>query len=165
MADVMSHDPMTSPALWTRVVNRWRAEKLTVRPGADAEAIASFERKYQVALPQDLRDYFTTVDGMDGNETDDKVYRFWQLGEVKPVEEELSDARGVVYPDRFAYPGCFVFADYCMNCWDYAVKLTDDPGQSAPVYRVTASDVPGEQMAPSFREFMERYAADPKSII
>lgn len=87
------------------------------------------------------------------------------MSKVKPVEDELSDTTGVIYPDLFSYLQCFVFADYLMNCWDYAVKLTSDPNQPAPVFRVTASDTPGDQMAPSFREFMEQYLADPRSIL
>ena len=162
---VMSLKPLLTKNLWGRVVKRWRAEKIEVRSGADPDAIASFERKYGVVLPADVREYFATVDGMNDNNIDDKTYRFWRLEEVKPVEDELSDADGIVCSDRFAYPACFVFADYCFHCWDYAVKLTDDPAQSAPVYRVTFGEVPGEQMAASFREFMERYADDPRSII
>jgi len=33
------------------------------------------------------------------------------------------------------------------------------------VYRVTASDIPGPLEVTSFREFMTRYARDPKSVI
>jgi hypothetical protein len=86
--------------------------------------------------------------------------------EVKPVHEELADTEwGFSYPDRFAYPDCFAFADHCINCWDYAVKLTRDPLQPAPVFRVTASDPPGEMLAASFRDFMASYADNPDSIL
>jgi hypothetical protein len=152
-------------SLWRRIIDGWRSIHAGNASGASSEAIAAFERKYHVVLPADVREYFMTIDGMGENDMDKAMNRFWPLGEVKPVEEELSDSRGVVYPDRFAYPDCFVFADHCMNCWDYAVKLTTDPTQQAPVYRVTASDEPGEQMAASFREFMVRYSDDPDSIV
>lgn len=36
---------------------------------------------------------------------------------------------------------------------------------SEPVYRVTASDAPVHMEAASFREFMTRYAADPRSVL
>jgi hypothetical protein len=52
-----------------------------------------------------------------------------------------------------------------ISCWLYAIKLTRDPTQPAPVYRVTGSDPPGEQMAASFRDFMGRYADDPESVM
>lgn len=152
-------------SLWRRIVDGWRSVHAGNSSGTSSEAIAAFECKYHVVLPTDVREYFLTVDGMDENDMDGALNRFWPLGEVKPVEEELSDSKGVVYPDRFAYPDCFVFADHCLNCWDYAVRLTADPTQQATVYRVTASDKPGEQMAPSFREFMAKYANDPNSIV
>jgi hypothetical protein len=144
---------------WRRIVDSWRSADPWSGSGASSEAIAAFECKYHVVLPADVREYFMTNDGMGENDTDKALNRFWPLGEVKPVEDEFSDSRGVVYPGRF------VFADHCLNCWYYAVKLTTDPTQFAPVYRVTASDEPGEQMAASFREFMVRYSNDPDSIV
>lgn len=160
----MSGDSIAGPDLWTRVIDRWHAEKVVVRSAVDANAIEAFERKYGVVLPRDVGEYFSSVDGMGEDDFDNNLYRFWQLKEVKPVEDHLSDARGFVYPGRYAYPSCFVFADWSLNCWDYAVKLTADRNQPAPVYRVDDSDFMGEPMAESFREFMERYAVDPKDI-
>ena len=127
-------------------------------------AIAQFEQRYEVVLPEDVRAYFVAEDGT-GQDMDDECFRFWPLAEVRPVEDELDESGGVVYPDRFAYPNCFVFADHLMNSWLYAVRLTTDRTQLAPVFRVTASDQPGEQMAPTFRQFMSQYAERPGSIL
>jgi hypothetical protein len=131
--------------------------------GATTNEIAAFEAKYRIILPSDVREYFTAADGT-GDDMDEGLYRFWPLSEVQPVHDVLVSDR-FTYPDRFAYPDCFVFADHCINCWDYAVRLTKDAKQPAPVFRVTGADQPGEQMASSFREFMERYAENPDSII
>ena len=92
---------------------------------------------------------------------DSDLYRFRPLGDVRPVATELSE----INPDRLAYPDCFVFADHCISCWMYAVKITRDPNQPAPVFRVTGDDEPGEQMAESFVAFMECSADNPLSII
>ena len=105
------------------------------------------------------------VDGTGINESDENILSFLSLAEMRPVHEELDDSGGVVYPDRFAYPNCFVFADYMMSCWFYAVQITPDSAALGPVYRVTASDVPGQMEAASFREFMTRYAGDPGSVL
>ena len=97
---------------------------------------------------------------------DDGMYRFWPLQEVKLVEDELADTEnGTVYGDRYAYPNCFVFADHCIWCWGYAVRITDDPNQPGPVFRVTGDKKPGEEMASSFFEFMSQYAERPDNII
>ncbi len=154
---------MTSDPLWNRVTEVWRNSNLAIRSGVTHHSIAAFERKYGVVLPADVRAYFLATDGT-GDEMDVGLYRFWPLAEVKRVQEDLvSDT--FEYPDRFAYPDCFAFADHCINCWNYAVKLSDDSTQPAPVFRVTASDQPGEQMSSSFREFMERYAENPDNIL
>jgi len=155
---------MTIADPWKRVIKYWSRCNIAIRPGVSADAIAAFQSKYHVILPTDVRDYFMATDGT-GDDSDDEMYRFWPLAEVKPVHDELGDTQHGSYRDRFAYPDCFVFADYCIWCWAYAFKLTDDPTQPAPVFRVTASDPPGEQMASSFREFMAQYADDPDNII
>ena len=149
---------------WNQIVDRWRSSNIAIRPGVSPDDIDAFQNKYGVVLPVDVRKYFMTSDGI-GDDMDDDNFRFWPLSEVKPVHEELADTEHGIYPDRFAYPNCFVFADYCIWCWAYAVKLTDDPTQPAPVFGVTASETPGQQIAPSFREFMVNYAADPYTVM
>jgi len=155
---------MTIADPWNRVIENWRRSKIPIRSGVSTDAILSFEAKYGVALPANVREYFMIADGT-GDEMDDDMYRFWPLAEVKPVHVVLKDTEHFSYPDRFAYPDCFSFADHCISCWDYAFRLTDDPTQLAPVFRVTGSEPSGEQMASSFREFMTQYANTPNSII
>lgn len=150
---------------WNRIISIWRASNIDIRPGVSLDAINRFEQRHNVILPEAVRDYFRTADGM-GDDMDNEMFRFWPIQEVKPVEEVLADTEnGMVYPDRYAYPNCFVFADYCIWCWAYAVRLTDDPKQPAPVFRITGDKEPGEQMAASFIEFMSRYAEYPDNII
>ena len=146
--------------VWSRLAEYWRDIGLNVPPGVDATAIRAFESKYRVTLPADLRGYFSTVNGS-GEDMDEDLYRFWSLAELKPVHEELEDH----HPGRYAYPDCFVFADHCIWCWGYAVRITEDKEASGPVFRVTGWDAQGEQMATSFVAFMESYLSDPGSII
>ncbi len=130
--------------------------------GVTEKEIVSFEAKYGVVLPLDVRQYFMAANGT-GDAMDEVLCRFWPLMEVKPVHDVLELDR-FNCPDRFAYPDCFTFADHCIRSWDYAFRLTNDPTQPALVFRVTGGDQPGEQMSSSFRDFMNRYAEDPNSI-
>ena len=155
---------MASVELWHRITDRWRKDEVPIRHGVVSQEIDAFQAKYGVFLFAPVRDYFMFVDGT-GDQMEGGLYRFWPLSEVRPVDEVLDDTEHFSYPDRFAYPDCFVFADHCIECWDYAVKLTSNPLQPAPVFRVTASDPPGEMMAPSFHDFMSSYVDDPDSII
>lgn len=150
---------------WATIISNWRRSDLPIRPGATLESIKEFEEKYQVTLPADFAEYLQTVDGTGVDESDENVLSFLPLSEIRPVHEVLDDSGGVVYSDRFAYPDCFVFADYLISSWLYAVQITSDPDNSGPVYRVTGSDAPVHMEAASFREFMTRYAADPGSVI
>ena len=154
---------MVTDSLWTCVHDVWRRSNIMIRPGVACVEIAVFEAKYHVVLPTSVRDYFSAADGT-GDDMDEGLYRFWPLAEVQPVHDKLVSER-FSYPDRYAYPDCFAFADHCINCWDYAVRLTKDPEQPAPVFRVTGGDQTGELMASSFREFMTRYADNPDKII
>jgi hypothetical protein len=155
--------PKSITSLWNRVHDVWRRSNIVIRPGVSQSDIAAFEAKYGIALPPDVREYFSVADGT-GDDMDEGLYRFWPLAEVQPVHDVLVSER-FTYSDRYSYPDCFAFADHCIDCWEYAVRLTKDSSQPAPVFRVTGGDPPGEQMATSFREFMELYADNPDNII
>jgi hypothetical protein len=147
--------------IWQRLVELWRGAGLTIRPPAQQEAIRAFEAKYNVVLPADMREYFLTVDGME-DELDPGMNRFWPLQMVKAVEDELSEIHG----DRWAYPGCFVFVDHCIWCFAWAIRLGREPSvASGPVFQVTANEVPGRQIAPSFTAFVEMYLKNQYSVL
>ena len=156
-------NPMSIDQLWNRVHCVWRRSEIVIPRGVTETEIAAFETKHGVVLSSDVRQYFIAANGT-GDDMDEGLYRFWPLAEVRPVHDVLVSER-FTYPDRFAYPDCFAFADHCINCWDYAFRLTNDSTQPAPVFRVTGGDPPGEQMASSFRELMNRYVDDSGSIL
>jgi hypothetical protein len=156
---------MRSCEPWSKIVQYWSRCGLGSRAGATPDQVTAFEQKYGVVLPDDFRDYIEMVDGTGPNFLDDDYISFLSLSEIRPVHEFLDDADGVIYSDRFAYPDCFVFADYMLSCWMYAVEMTADRSTSGRVFQVTASDKPGGVEAETFEEFMQRYAADAESIL
>src|SRR5262249_38844784 len=116
----MNGNDMQTP--WQRLAELWRGAGLTIRPGVTPLAIGEVQYKYCVILPNDLREYFLGIDGME-DELDPGYNRFWPLAMVKPVSEELSDR----HPDRWAYPRCFLIADHCIWCFAWAVRLDNKP--------------------------------------
>ena len=138
--------------LWNRLIELWREKGLTIQPGVDAAAIDRFESTHGVSLPDDLRNYFQSVNG--SGEMDDELFRFWPISEFQPVTI-VSSAE---------CPDCFVFADYCIDCWHYAVEIFRDGGAGA-VFKVTGGDPPREKIAASFREFIELYLADAAQLV
>jgi hypothetical protein len=147
--------------LWNRIIRHWQTQNIPIRAGVRLSAVIEFESKYNVVMPDDVRDYFMAVDGTGDETADEFLNRFWPLAEVKPVHEELK----AIHPDQISYSDCFVFADHFIWICRYAVKLTRDPNQPGPVFRVTGGEPPGEQMFGSFRDFMSRYVENPKNII
>ena len=152
---------MTS--IWSELTSRWVDSDLDIRAGVSTQQIAAFEQKYSVALPQDLIDYFTFVDGMEDSMCHD-MFHFWKLEELRPVVEVLS-AGNREYSDRDAYPRYFTFADYMIRSWDYAVLLTNDRQQSAPVRFVTGTEPPGRFADDSFYSFIRRYCEAPDQLL
>ncbi|MBW8777738.1 MAG: SMI1/KNR4 family protein [Burkholderiales bacterium] len=150
--------PMTQTL--AQVLAYWKKSGIAIRPGAAMADIESFQLLHNVNLPADVLRYLLTVDGSD--EMDDGLYRFWPLAEIVPVHEFLRPHNGFSYPDQWVYPDFFVFADHLIDSWNYAVLLTAEPEQPAPVYRIGCN---GGQVAASFRAFMESYARDPASVL
>ena len=150
-------------SLWSDLTTRWLQSDLDIRPGVSAQEIVTFEQRYSVALPQDLVDYFSFVDGMEDTMCAD-MFHFWKLEELRPVFDVLN-GDDHDYPDRDAYPNYFAFADYMINSWDYAVLLTNDRQQRAPVRFVTGMDRPGNVADDSFASFMRRYCKDPNELL
>ena len=153
--------PIAEP--WNSVFENWLRSDLMIRSGVTHDAISAFESKYSVVLPIDVREYFLLSDGT-GDEMDSYLNRFWPLADLVPVREAWNSAN-VPFSDNLPANDYFIFADHCISCWDYALKLTDDPMQDGPVIRITGHDTAGEQMASSFRGFMTEYAVNPENII
>ena len=114
--------------------------------GVAEDALVEFERRYAVSLPKDFRSYFLLANG--GETNDESFVRFWPLEEVVPVEVELADYA----PDRDLYPGAFVFADFAINAWLWAIQLGGDPGD---VGRVFLLEVDGRRKPPIVQSFTE----------
>ncbi len=119
----------------------------------------AFENKYDVRLPDDLKDYFATVDGFDDSDSDENLFTFLPLAEVIPLDESWS----LETPEAKSY---FVFIDYCISAHVYAIRLTNDISLGNPV--ITTYVKPDEnpiQIAGSFSEFVQGYLADDYSVL
>jgi cell wall assembly regulator SMI1 len=75
--------------------DRWLSHEISVRDGASDATISDFERRYGVLLPEDVRRFYSLMDGIDNCETDDDWISFWPLSEIGSVPEKLSSLRGV----------------------------------------------------------------------
>lgn len=148
---------MSDPEIWLRLAEHWQRNGCAASPGVSASAIAEFEHRYQVVMPAGVRAYFQAMDGQ-CPEMGSDLFRFWPLSEVKLVSEELGD----IHSQRLSFPNCFVFVDYLIWSWAYAVEMGNSPDLPGAVYRI--DDGENSQVCTSFMEFIRAYVADPESI-
>jgi hypothetical protein len=128
-----------------QVMNRWKEASVTVRPGTSPDKIEQFEKKNSCRLPADFASFFLAIDGMNLNEMDNALMRFWPLGELRTALEELPSGDG--------YAGFYLFADYSMWAHAYAIRL----GTAPPNEVVLVGGKLPIQKAASFTEFLKDY--------
>ena len=139
----------------------WRARGFTPGSGAAPTDIARVESELGIALPAEVREYFTTVNGMaedPGLQTVDPLdvvgaTVFWPLARVVPVK-----ATDVEAPHCFR--GCYLFADYLIDSHAYAFRLSHTGGGVVMVGGAEPLEV-----ASSFSEFLRLYLESPRDLL
>ncbi|HEX7295343.1 MAG TPA: SMI1/KNR4 family protein [Pyrinomonadaceae bacterium] len=129
---------------------RWLSQGIKLRPGASEEELAAFETKHSVRLPEDMREYLTTIDGFDDSEhwmSDDQLITFLALDEIQPLNKYWS-------PTVHVGSDYFVFADCSLSVHVYAIRLASDSAGATDV--VVVYDPP-RKVADSFSDFVRAY--------
>ncbi|MGI8467519.1 MAG: SMI1/KNR4 family protein [Pyrinomonadaceae bacterium] len=142
------------PAIGESLKQFWLRCKIELRCGASDSDLRDFENKYNIHLPDDLKDYFSTADGFYNSDVDGNFITFLPLAEVVPLNEQWSRK-----PEAKSY---FIFADYSISAHVYAIYLTDD-ASSNPI--VIAYDNDPKQIASSFSEFVQGYIEDDYGVL
>jgi SMI1 / KNR4 family (SUKH-1) len=156
-----------SKALIELLKSHWLHNQIRLRPGVSLRQIEAFESRHHVCLPPDLRDYFTTVDGMDEGDADAELFSFLPLQAVKSVPEELAHFGGIpdyteivqTLPDSHSW---FVIVDYMILSAVLVIRLSAD-AVSTPV-RWIGSGTHHHVVAPSFTDLLEAYLAKPLNL-
>ncbi len=129
------------------VAARWAAERIDFGPPATPEEVAAFEARYSVAMPDDVRAYFLTLNGFADAPPGREGLRFRPLVEVCRVPDEESRGHG----------GYFAFADDLARSTSWVVSLWPDASQDAWVALVDGPVV--APLDPGLGAFLERYLA------
>jgi hypothetical protein len=154
-------------ALIERLKSHWSQSGIKVRPGVPPQQIEAFESRYQVSLPLDLREYFTTVDGMEDEDTfDSDMFSFLQLHAVRSLPDVLGEhgqisvhheiMRSLPDPHRW-----FVIVDYLIGSALFAIRLSPIV-ESNPVLGYCG---PYQIVASTFSDFLEAYLTDPLGLV
>lgn len=154
-------------ALIERLKSHWSQSGLKVRSGVPSHQIEEFESRHQVSLPLDLREYFTTVDGMDDEDTfDSEMISFLPLQAVRTIPDVLGKHGKISVhheimgslpePHRW-----FVIVDYMIGSAVFAIRLSPVV-ESNPVLGYCG---PYQIVAPTFSDFLEAYLTDPLELV
>ena len=141
---------MDHSSLLRQVAAAWRAEDHPHAAPATEQEIASFEARYGVRLPEDLRAYFTSLNGGDlGHEgsMDHEMISFWRLDQVR-TQAELNEGKG-------GRTDLFGFADWSVDCQTYEIELHSDPELPTPVVIDFGPQL--QKVADSFSAFLAAY--------
>lgn len=142
----------------------WARHNIKLRRGASETELRQFEEKYNVVLPDDLKDYFATVDGFEDSDSDENLFTFLPSAEVVPLDEFWLDESWST--GTFDAKSYFVFVDYFISAHVYAIRLTNDLSLGNPI--VTNYVKPNEdpiQIASSFSEFVQGYLANDNGVL
>ena len=129
----------------------WEKQGIANPRLATAGELAVFETRHDVKLPLLITDYFLAVNGTKEGECmmeGEDLISFWHLDQLKTVKEHYQDD-SIADVNRL-----FIFADYSINCYSWAVRLSADPSADTPVVISYALDRP---IAPTFEAFLEGY--------
>ncbi|MDB5269597.1 MAG: hypothetical protein JWP58_2637 [Hymenobacter sp.] len=144
----------------------WERAKTRAEWTANEEDIVKFEASRNVKLPDDLRNYFKFVNGMDG-EVDDGFYEFYSLNKVEDVVTLLGGYGIPRHGESIAMinnpENCFVLADYSINLIAYVIRLNHVDSERNEVYAICGSTY--EIIAESFSDFISLYLENPDNLI
>src|SRR5260370_42386309 len=97
----------------------WSSQGVSIAGGATEEEIQRFESKYQVQICREFRTYLSVANGiLETDNCDSNMFAFWSLSRLKPVREECPELEGAKGHEDY-----FVFADYMIWSWAYAINL------------------------------------------
>ncbi|HSZ26380.1 MAG TPA: SMI1/KNR4 family protein [Cytophagaceae bacterium] len=144
-----------------KLKEKWEREGIDSFHPIDIEYIQNFQRKNNVILPNDLKEYFNTLNGT-GDECTNELYEFYSLERIKKVSEEFQDWKGVPNYQSLVNlndtQNLFVIANFCFNLFAYAIKLYQEKVDTNEVYVLCGEET--KKIANSFAEFIELYLND-----
>jgi hypothetical protein len=143
-----------------RAKSYWSRHGVKLRSGVAEQDIVAFEKKFGVRLPQDVREFFAVVDGMDDSASlvsDDNGITFLPLGNVTPLTAKWTQCS---FKDAGAF---FIFADYSLSAHVYAIRLSVEANTSTSV--IVVYDQNPIKVADSYAEFMHEYLSGNELVL
>ncbi|WP_316810300.1 SMI1/KNR4 family protein [Pedobacter heparinus] len=148
--------------IWLKKLKeKWLAENAISESAVDDNYLSLFQEKNDVRLPDDLIEYFKSLNGTGGDYADD-FYKFYSIDRIRKVKEEFKNWHGVPnYQDILSINNIndlYVFADFNCNLFAYAIELRSKFANKNDVYILCGENY--KKIANSFSEFIDLYLKD-----
>lgn len=127
--------------------------------GRSVDEMALIETKLSISLPQDIKDYFRVVNGMEPlypNYSDREGFLFYPLEKLTTYEKEF----GVKSAKALVGKQCVIFLDYLQKSWWYGIltEINESPNNYAII--IIPNTERYKIVATSFAEFIDLYISD-----
>lgn len=145
-----------TPNLLQTLSKTLQARGATLAGGVDLATLQAFEAQHGVKLPEALRAYFLTVNGVAAGCGDNELFEFLPLNSVRP--------RGVINGSpRGRNDRLFIVVDYMISSWFYTIDLNEGPTWGAVFWDVGPDEL--HLRWPSFAEFITDYIRHPDALL
>jgi hypothetical protein len=133
------------------ILAKWRAENVSLNPPASQAALARLEAALGVPLPSDIRELYSTADGMPDFEHDPRLLSLWSVQRIlrdgtQVTNTPVGTVRELAFCDVLVESYYFVFrvTKYGLVKIGHHLDLGDEE--------------------PSLEHFLRRYMDDPESL-
>jgi hypothetical protein len=147
--------------VYLELQQRWAQTKAGISTEAIPEQrIAELERRYNIGLPDDFRQYLRLSSPV-GGATDNEMVTWWNIDRIKNIPDEYPHELGPVITNNGRE--YLFFADYSIWCWAWAISCAND--ETRGKVALIAGPSYDKFVADNFTGFVRRCLADPKSAI
>ena len=139
----------------------WLSQGVLPVAGVSKQDVLSFEAKFGVKMPADMREYFLTTNGLESDAIEGGGwFRFWPLEDLKPLDTEIRYIDQVRYSHLKNPSSYFCFADFMIKSEVFSIQMLPSEQLRNPVLGFN-----GSLRADCFTHFIEQYIRDPKSVL
>ncbi len=144
-----------------KLKKKWKEESLNNFHPIDMNSIQAFQSKNGVVLPEDLKEFFKSLNGT-SEEYTDELYEFYSIERIKKVSEEFQEWKGVpnyqFLVNLNIIKDLFVFSNFSFNQFVYAIKLSQEETDNNEVYILCGEEY--KKIGNTFSEFLDLYLSN-----
>jgi hypothetical protein len=141
---------------------RWSLAGIPTPPGVSEERIRRFERREDVLLPDDMRLYFSLIDGMGRCDAwDDHLIGLYDLDSVGPCILPTEPEATV---DQYRLVEFYIFGSHTFGLPNYCINLWSGPDRGTVIAWYNQERPTCIRLCSSFHGFLKLYVSSPEEL-